>query len=869
MIRQTFNDILPLVQQPSRYLGSETYAIRKDPEEIRLRFALVFPDLYDIGMSYLGSKILYHILNSKKEIAAERVFVPGEDMEAQMRAQGAPLLSLETRTPLAEFDIIGVSLLYELSYTSILTILDLAGIPFYSKDRNRSHPIVIAGGPCAFNPEPVADFFDAIVVGDGEEVICELTDVWMEWKKSGQNRESLLKKWSEIDGVYVPSLFESATDANGFQVLTPLHSGYDVVKKRLVSDLNQVSFPDHPVIPFGSPIHDRLSLEVARGCTRGCRFCQAGMIYRPVRERSPENLLDLADRALSATGYEDVSLLSLSTGDYCSILPLLQGLMMRCEPEKTAVSLPSLRVETLTPELMEQIKRVRKTGFTVAVEAGSQRLRNVINKNNTEQDLIAAVENAFKLGWHVIKLYFMIGLPTETEEDIEEIVFLVRRLQGIKGPAKRRGSINVSVSTFIPKSHTPFQWSAQLSMAESDARLRWLREKLQGRKVKFKWHNPKMSILEGLFARGDRRLSKLLVNAYRLGCRLDGWSERLRYDLWEKAIEQSNVDIDFYTTRTRPLDEPLPWDHIDSMVTKDYLKDEWNKALQQESTADCRVGECNLCGVCDHADIKPVTFHEDEIIQPEILKLKKSPLSPLSQGGETIESSPLSEDRTTESPPFQKGDAGGFYKKLRVSYSKRGESKYFSHLELMQIFKRAFRRARIPLKYSEGFHPMPKISFESALPIGIESVEENLVITVDAKASPSPETLITRLDRELPDGIMILDCIPYSRSSTDEAGGTISYTVQLKAGHFLEAGLRGFLDQDTWPITKINRKGKSKEIDLRTIIKSLKLTAPDTLIMTVNGGPGQVVRPLEVIASIFGLPDDVLKRADIVKYNKV
>ncbi|MFH1674491.1 MAG: TIGR03960 family B12-binding radical SAM protein [Pseudomonadota bacterium] len=836
MIRQTFNDILPLVQQPSRYLGSETYAIRKDPEKIRLRFALVFPDLYDIGMSYLGSKILYHILNSKKEIAAERVFVPGEDMEAQMRAQGVPLLSLETRTPLAEFDIIGVSLLYELSYTSILTILDLAGIPFYAKERSRSHPIVIAGGPCAFNPEPVADFFDAIVVGDGEEVICELTDVWMEWKKSGQNRETLLKKWSEINGVYVPSLFESATEANGFQVLTPLHSGYDVVKKRLVSDLNHVSFPDHPVIPFGNPVHDRLSLEVARGCTRGCRFCQAGMIYRPVRERSPENLLALADRALSATGYEDLSLLSLSTGDYGSILPLLQSLMMRCEPEKTAVSLPSLRVETLTPELMEQIKKVRKTGFTVAVEAGSQRLRNVINKNNTEQDLLAAVENAFKLGWHVIKLYFMIGLPTETEEDIGEIVSLVQRLQRIKGPAMRQGSINVSVSTFIPKSHTPFQWSPQLSLTESDARLLWLRGKLQGRKVKFKWHNPKMSILEGLFARGDRRLSKLLVNAYGLGCRLDGWSDRLRYDLWEKAIERSNVDIDFYTTRTRSLDEPLPWDHIDSMVTKDHLKDEWHKALQQASTADCRTGACNLCGVCDHADIKPVTFREDEIDQQGV------------------------EDKGDKSKDVRS------YKKLRVSYSKRGESKYFSHLELMQIFKRAFRRARIPLKYSEGFHPMPKIAFESALPIGIESIEENLVITVDAKASPSSETLRTRLDCELPDGITILDCTPYSRSSTDEAGGTISYTVQLKKERFPEAAVKRFLDQDTWPITKTNRKGKSKEIDLRTVIKSFKLTAADKLTMTVNGGPSQTVRPQEVIASIFGFSEDVLKRADIVKH---
>jgi radical SAM family uncharacterized protein/radical SAM-linked protein len=867
MLRQTFQNILPLVQKPSHYLGSEIHTIRKDPGKIKLRFAFVFPDLYDIGMSYLGMQILYHILNSREEIAAERVFAPGEDMERQLWTQGIPLLSLETKTPLSEFDIIGVSLLYELNYTNILTILDLGGIPFYAKERNRSHPIVIAGGPCAFNPEPVADFFDAIVIGDGEEVICKLTDVWMEWKKSGESRAALLKRWSEIDGIYIPCFFEATTDANRFQVLNSLHSEYTVIKKSIVSDLNQVPFPDHPIVPFGNPIHDRLSVEVARGCTRGCRFCQAGMIYRPVRERSPENLLALADRGLSATGYDDVSLLSLSTGDYSCILPLLEGLMMRCAPDKVAVSLPSLRVETLTPGLMKQVKKVRKTGFTVAVEAGSQRLRNVINKNNVEQDLIAAVENAFRRGWHVVKLYFMIGLPTETEKDIEDIVSLVRRLQKIKPPRRGRGTLNVSVSTFIPKSHTPFQWSPQISLIDSDTKLRWLRSQLKGRSIQFKWHNPKMSILEGLLARGDRRLSTLLVNAYRLGCRLDGWSDRLRYDLWEKAIALSNVDIDFYTTRNRFLDEPLPWDHIDCMVTKDYLKDEWHKALQHASTADCRTGACNLCGVCNHADIKPVTFHKDEIRQPEILKLKQSPLPPLCKGGETIESPPpLPGERTIESPPFEKGDAGGFYtNKFRISYSKRGPAKYFGHLELIQIFRRAFRRARIPLKYSEGFHPLPKISFETALPIGIESIEEYFVITVGEKVDS--EALVTQLNRELPNGITIRDCVPCPLRSSDEAGGPASYTVQLKNGGFSESALQDFLSRETWPIHKTSPKGRIKRIDLRTVIKSLKLIAPDTLMMTVNGEPGETVRPPEAIANIFGLPENVIKQADIVKLN--
>jgi radical SAM family uncharacterized protein/radical SAM-linked protein len=829
MIRQTFQNILSLVQRPSHYLGSEPNAITKDPAKIRLRFALAFPDLYDIGMSHLGMKILYHILNSRTGVCAERVFAPGEDMEAQLRAKGVPLCSLETRTPLSRFDILGVSLLYELNYTNILTILDLAGIPFFSRERDESHPVVIAGGPCAFNPEPLADFFDAIVVGDGEEVICSLTDSWMDWKKSGKNRKSLLKAWAEIEGVYIPSFFECSTSADGFQVLTPLYPEHAVVRKRIVADLNKAPFPDHPIVPFGKPVHDRLSLEVARGCTRGCRFCQAGMIYRPVRERAPKNLIDLAEKALRATGHDDVSLLSLSTGDYTSILFLLSALMMRCESEKTAVSLPSLRVGTLTPEIMEQIKRVRKTGFTIAVEAGTERLRNVINKNISEQDVIATIENAFGLGWSVIKLYFMIGLPTETEKDLEEIVSLVQRLRQIR-PEKRQGALNVCVSTFIPKSHTPFQWSPQISLAESRAKLTWLRQRIKGKGVRFKWHSPEMSILEGLLARGDRRLSSLLVNAYRLGCRLDGWSDKMRFDLWEKAMEISGVDIDFFTTRQRSISEPLCWDHIDSMVTEDYLKDEWKKALQQSSTSDCRTGECNLCGVCERAGIEPVTFFEprtDRFRTKEETEKKRS------------------------------------YRRLRISYSKRGEAKYFGHLELINIFTRAFRRADIQLKYSQGFHPMPKISFETALPVGIESIREHLAIEVDLKVSPA--TVVKCLNHELPGGISVIDALPCSGKRDSGAEKIQSYTVRLKNSQFPESALVRFLECDTWPVTKQNRKGRSTQIDLRAVIREIRLEAPDELMMTVNGGSGQSVRPVEAITSIFGFPEEVLRQADILK----
>ncbi|NVM56551.1 MAG: TIGR03960 family B12-binding radical SAM protein, partial [Desulfobacterales bacterium] len=549
MERQSLNEILPLVRHPSHYLGSEINAIRKDPGQVRLRFALAFPDLYELGMCHTGIQILYHVLNAREDIAAERVFAPGLELEAELQASNSPLCSLETRTPLSRFDIIGFSLLYELTFTNILNLLSLSGTPLYARNRDNSHPFIIAGGPCTFNPEPVADFFDAMVIGDGEEVVLELADAWLQWKDSGWKRERLFELWSGLQGVYVPSFFEAHTDSKGLQVLTARFSGYTTVRKALVADLNQTPYPDRPVIPFGKPVHDRLNLEICRGCTRGCRFCQAGMIYRPVRERAPDYVLSLAERALASTGYEDISLLSLSTGDYGAIQVLLEHLMSRCEPEKIAVSLPSLRVGSLTESLMAQIKRVRKTGFTVAPEAGSPRLREVINKNITEQALEETVRSAFGLGWQLIKLYFMIGLPTETEADLDAIVELVRRLQRIRVPGGRNKNITVSVSTFIPKAHTPFQWCPQISAGKSREKIHMLRSRIAGRGLRFKWQNPEMSFLEGLWARGDRQLSRLLVKSYEMGCRFDGWSEQFQYKRWQEAIEACGVDVEFYTTR--------------------------------------------------------------------------------------------------------------------------------------------------------------------------------------------------------------------------------------------------------------------------------------------------------------------------------
>ena len=573
---KTIQDILPLIEQPSRYLGSEVNSIKKDPRQVKLSFALVFPDLYEIGASHLGLQILYNILNSHNEIAAERVYAPGLDMEAYLKSGSIPIMSLETQKPLHSFDVIGFSLLYELNYTNMLTIFDLAGIPFFARRRDLSYPLIIAGGPCTCNPEPVADFFDAIVIGDGEKVILELSRAWLKWKerKSG-DKETLLKELADIEGVYIPSFFEPANisfgDRSGFQILFPRFSQYKTVTRAIVNDLDRAPFPNAPIVPYGKPIHDRLALEVSRGCTRGCRFCQAGMIYRPVRERSPETLLALSDICLDATGYEDLSLLSLSTGDYRCIVLLMECLMIHCKAKNIAVSFPSLRAGTLTPELMNLIKKVRKTGFTIAPEAGSQRLRDVINKDITRKEIIDTVHNALSLGWLVIKLYFMIGLPTETYDDLQEIVDLVKDLRRIKDPQGRKIKINVSAATFIPKPHTTFQWVSQISLDESKEKMSWLKKNLNLPGIHFKWQNPESSILEGLWSRGDRRLSLLLVAAYKKGCKFDGWSDKFQYKLWEEACSDTGVEMDFYTTRTRNMAEPLPWDHIDIKVKKDFL----------------------------------------------------------------------------------------------------------------------------------------------------------------------------------------------------------------------------------------------------------------------------------------------------------
>ena len=820
---------LASIEKPSRYLGSEINAIRKSVNETRLRVALAFPDLYEIGTSHFGLQILYHILNSQPDVAAERVFAPAPDMEAYLRHSERPLFSLESHTPLNQFDIIGFSLLYELNYTNMLTMLELSGIPWLASERDSSHPIVIAGGPCTCNPEPVAEFFDAMVVGDGEAVAVELVRAWFEWKQSGaRDRQSLLERWCVIEGVYVPAFFKARYDASGLQTVIPRFDSYPTVRRAIAADLDNAPFPDHPVIPFGKPVHDRLRIEVSRGCSRGCRFCQAGMLYRPVRERSPGKVFDLAVQALGATGYEDLSLLSLSTSDYGCIVPLIQRLMGRYASERVAVSLPSLRAGTLSPDLMDLIRQVRKTGFTIAPEAGSQRLRDVINKNISEPEIIETVGSAFRMGWQLVKLYFMIGLPTESDEDLNAIVDLAFRLRKLKGPAGRRGQINISVATFIPKPHTPFQWAAQLALTESRDRLRWLQERLKSVGIEFKWQNPEMSRLEGIWARGDRRLGPVLRAAHRRGCRFDGWSDHLNFKAWMEAFTDTGVDPDFYLTRTRDIREPLPWDHIDILVDKGFLAAEWEKALTESGlTADCRFGACNACGVCDFKAIAPRVHSQMAL-----------------QRGETGHSTGVRSDP---------------YRRLQVSYSKLGPARFFGHLELVNIFFRALRRAGIRLKYSEGFHPKPKVAFDNPLPTGMESEDERMIISVAEGVTPA--ALLMRLNAQLPEGLHVHTC------SEDIQDQPTHCTFRVFWGKNPPVELARSLDRLDYDqiLVIVSPKGKLKKVTLRDILLDVRQEDFNSLDMVLGCEPGKTVRATEVLKQAFGLTEERMKTVGIRK----
>jgi len=827
------HSLLVKIKHPSRYIGNEVNSIRKDPATVDVSIALAFPDVYEVGMSHQGLKILYRILNGQEWLAAERAFSPWTDLEEELRRRKMPLVTMESDRSLKGFDIIGFSLQHELSYSNVLTMLDLCGIPFLAAERDDSFPLIIAGGPACFNPEPVADIFDAMLVGDGEEAALDICSTVRMAKNEGMKKSGLLKELKGIRGVYIPSLFIPRYSPEGsVDYIEPLDSDYRDVRKALIRDIEKYPFPDDQVVPFASLVHDRLSVEIARGCTRGCRFCQAGMIYRPVRERRARSIIEGIDLTLKKTGFEEVSLLSLSSGDYSCIAPLIRGLMDRHSERRVAVSLPSLRIDSLDPNWLEEIKRVRKTGFTLAPEAGNDRLRRIINKTLTNEDIMNMARVIYGAGWDLIKLYFMVGLPHEKEEDVQDIVSLAKQVAGLAKSRGRKEILNVSVAAFVPKAHTPFMWAPQIGYEESLRRIGIVRDGLKGTRIRVKWNQPELSRLEGIFSRGDRRLAAALIEAWRLGARFDAWAEHFKDDAWREAFERTGINREFYLHRTRHEHETMPWDHIKSGVSGEYLKREWKRALEAKTTPDCRE-KCLECGVCDHIDTDPVIHRDFDV--------------PAIKGA---------------SSAYDEADI----RRYRLTFGKTGQASYLSHLELARLFIRAARRAGLDMVFSKGFHPMPRISFSTALPVGTGSVHETMIIELYGKVPPME--LKEAINLQLPEDVRVSLTEDISKGVKKEILLESHYQVTLTDIKTDSMLLDKFKESTVFPIIKKTKNGE-REVDAKPLVKSIGFSAPDTINLVINHINGPELKPAYIIKGIFGLGDEQESFLKVLKIKQV
>jgi radical SAM family uncharacterized protein/radical SAM-linked protein len=794
------------IQKPSRYINKEVNAVYR---EAPVKVALAFPDVYEIAMSHLGLKILYKIINDLPFASAERVFSPWIDLEAEMKSGNIMLASLEFNRPLREFDIVGFSLQYELSFTTVLNMLSLGGVPLRTEDRS-SHlcPLVIAGGPCTVNPLPMSPFIDAFLIGDGEEAIKEILNIYYLWKTEGDGKKkSLLSALSTIEGLYVPAIHNPP-------LISFSKSGKRefVIKRRFIQSLDDAPYPENPVVPYAAIIHDRVNIEVSRGCSMGCRFCQAGMIYRPVRERSPDKVLELAEKNLKNTGYEEVTFTSLSAGDYSCLLQVVKDFNIRFQKNRIALSLPSLRVASINRDILQEIRSVVKTGFTIAPEAGTERLRTVINKDFSDSDYKQALRILFEEGWHNLKLYFMIGLPTETAEDIEGIIQMAMlALKIAKQHTKRHVNINVGISPFVPKAHTPFQWYGQSPLFELEEKKSYITKKLSKKGFHIKGHDVHMSLLEAAFSRGDERLSSLIENAWLLGCRLDAWSEVFDFGKWKEAMNQSGIDVGEYAQKNFAFSDILPWEKIDTGVTKEFLWKEYQEGLSGHITIDCRK-VCHNCGLCCH-DIEKLRSCEDK----KTSKINFSPSQP-------ILLRPL---------------------RIRVEFSKTGLLKYLSHLEVISVIHRALRRADVPLEYSKGYHPAPEISFGPPLGVGVAGQSEYF----DMKVLP-PFDLITykkNMNAVLPEGLYIKDMavIPFDMESLNSF--ITRYEYEIKGVNI--SNMKKFLSEKEVTGTR----GK-KVVNLRNMVEEAKQIRENTAaILLVDQGEIKV-RLSEILPLILNAP---------------
>lgn len=860
--------ILKYVQKPSQYLGNEVNAIHRDFVTHPIRICLVFPDAYELGMSHNGIRILYEILNRIEGVVAERAFAPQLDMEKELRERNIPWFSLESKTPLKEFDIVGISLPFELTYTNVLNILDLAQIPVWQKDRNHTHPIVLGGGTQSYNPEPMADFFDAIAIGDGEELVLDVVEKFAEWKRrfnvdcisentNPQSRPDLLMDLSHIEGVYVPSFFNIQYNEDGtIQRVNALHEHHQRIKKRVVSDLDVQPYPTKPIVSVIKLVHDRVGIEIQRGCTRMCRFCQAGYIERPTRQRSPEKVIEIAKESIQNSGHEEVSLLSLSAGDYQTIVPTLKMLNAEFADQTVSISVPATRTETLTKEMINEIKQVRMTGFTIAPEAGSERMRRVINKGNKLEDLLKACDNAFSSGYKLIKFYYMCGLPFETDDDVINIAHESYEALKVGRRYTRDVRINVSVSSLVPKPFTPFQWEPQMTVEETRRKHHLIKSHLGDRNLNFKNHKAEMSYLEGLFARGDRRLSALLFAAFQSGCRFDEWSEHFDFSKWQKLFDQLKVDVGFYLHRQRARDEVLPWDHLFSQMNKDWLWKEFEKAREEAYVADCSIEKCaSFCGACDFKEIKNRIF----VINDKEIAAKKGNREWYGRFGQSLPeaATPLV---TKEDHP----NNAGFRVKLRARFKKVDYATFIGHLELMDVLKRALNRNRFPVLYSEGFHPQMRLSMGLALSVGVESECEYFDLLLSKAIQPN--VFIEKMNQSLPEGLRIThaEYIDLTAPSIYSLMASIDYQIEFpesldvdKLTEF-EQNLSNLKNGKVFTITRSRPKSnkKPKTLTLNEYIKPESASYRDrkfnlSMICSESGS----LKPQEVIAALGSLSD--------------
>jgi radical SAM family uncharacterized protein/radical SAM-linked protein len=904
--REKYLPLLDQVTKPGRYIGGEPNMIRKDLGRVKVRFALAFPEVYEIGMSHNGIRMLYHLLNRLDDVYAERAFAPWVDMAAILQENGVPLLSLETSSPLRDFDLVGFSLQAELTYINIPYMLDLSAIPILAADRAEDDPLVCAGGPCTANPEPVADFIDFFVMGDGEEVVIEIVNLYKEARHNGLKRWQILEGLAKTPGIYVPQVHQPPKP---WEIETRPGKPLALVKRRWVEALSPDFYSTKPIVPVVDIIQDRVSVEVMRGCTQGCRFCQAGYWYRPTRELNVDDVMRLTSETLKNTGNREIGLLSLSTADYSQVECLTKEMARAFSKDNVSISLPSLRADMFSVSLAENVGEVRKNGFTFAPEAGSVRMRKFINKNISNEELFQAIETAYRQGWNLIKLYFMIGLPTETDQDIRELVDLIREVGKIGKKFKGGKNVNASIGTFVPKSFTPFQWDRFEDLKVTTERLNYLKAAVRFPFARLKWHDPKECFIEGVLSRGDRSVGRALLRAYQLGCRFDGWAEMFNYDLWMKAFDETGVDPHFYN-RDVALNEVLPWDFIDIGVSKKFLLKERERSYEQVQTYDCKWGDCRGCGIPgNYADIKLAAIPAESPLSPIGAAWDEANRPPLNkrglQGGvseaqadlplapalcreeefaqdtvpEKLVQLTLPAQPTAESPATSGVRAGKSAdlippKAYVLHYSKEGPARFLSHLNVMKLMEQAMIRAGLRLRFTEGFNPHPKFATSPAIPLGMASQFEYIQFEHHGGL---PEGAVELMNACLIEGLSVRSIAPF------ESKGKWSVTQPLQVSYKAVVDPNA-LNGDAPAMTELlgrandlinhlcdHRKGNdfwcSSKDHERIVDLWIRNEDPIEIgfAVSVNPDTGALLKPKDFLEQVLSCPSELARKFRVIK----